>query len=195
MISREDLIKQYDAIYRRGLYGGANNSHKLVMNQVPAMHEHGVKSILDLGCGRGKLMNMLEVHGFDCSGTECVPYLLSGALKDMQVYPFMAHEMDPIEDMSYDLVTSINFFDHLPNHDDMKIAIRESFRIARLGVIAVIHGDPILQSIFEDETFWQDQMLRQHKPVRFIRNKRGTMMFCSWMFEEELRADPSRGQS
>lgn len=185
MASREELIEQYEELYSSGGYGRATRSHKLALNLVPAMQGHGCKSVMEIGCGRGKILRELIRHGFATTGTECVPSLLRGELSNLPVYPFMVHEMQEVPDLHFDLTLAIDVLDHLPAEEDTDIAIAEMFRMARLGVIIIVNGDKKLQTFDEDASFWLSKINEHHVPVSVLKDPHGPIVMTCWIFEEE----------
>ena len=181
MPNRSQIIEEYDVLYRRGDLIRANSSHKFMLNQIPLIQEHGCVSIFEIGCGTGIVTRALKNCGFDVVGTECIPYLLNGVLRNLRVYPYMAHELDEIPSVSFDLVISVNVFDHLIPEDVDK-GLQAAFRIARLGVLTVINGDPILQTIKENAQWWVKRFSSHYRHPEFTTHRRGGLLLSCWFF-------------
>jgi SAM-dependent methyltransferase len=85
--------------------------------------------IIDIGCGRGHLLKILQQKGFDCYGIERANFPKSDEAENIHIY------RQKIEDVGF----SENFFDvvliwHVLEHaDDPVSAIREAVRILRPG--------------------------------------------------------------
>jgi 2-polyprenyl-3-methyl-5-hydroxy-6-metoxy-1,4-benzoquinol methylase len=182
-LSRSNLLEEYEKLYDSG-YAGSPRSHKLIFNLVPQMREHGVRSVLDVGCGRGAILSELRKHRFEVTGTEPCPKLLAHDLARLRAYPFMVHEMDMLADANYDFVLSVNLLDHLPNEGDVRLAIKEHFRIARLGVAFVVCGDPPLTTIKKTPVEWISLVQKHHENALHTRaDSRGGQLIAAWFFK------------
>lgn len=188
MPSREQCIEVYERAYssrERLPYGGATRSHKMVLNRVPLLRDKGILSILEVGCGRGKVLRELIRHGFAVWGTECVAHLLSHELSSLPVYPYMIHEMGSLPDKSSDMTLAIDVVDHLPSMEDVDLAIGEMFRLARKCVMLVINGDPYLQTVVEDVDYWLRKLYKHNDFVELMKDKRGGILMTCWLPEDK----------
>jgi SAM-dependent methyltransferase len=136
--------------------GGARLTHKVMLNAVPWMRDLGARTILEVGCGSGIVLKELVLHGFTASGTEAEQEHLA-ELGGMSVYPYSVDELSRFGDNDFDLVVSVDLLDSLdpvpaPGTLGEKgfgearpragRVLEESFRICRLGVVAVLGGFP-----------------------------------------------------
>jgi SAM-dependent methyltransferase len=96
---------------------------------LPASRD-GMRSLLDIGTGRGETLGFATALGFaPVSGTEVVPSLLGGRV----VYA-EAHAL-PMADRSVDHVVCFDVLEHL-TPEDLMPALREMRRVARVSVTA-----------------------------------------------------------
>jgi SAM-dependent methyltransferase len=90
------------------------------------------KSLLDVGCGRGFLLNFIAEHtALELTGCDLydnVPTLKQASYKKGSIYNL------PFEDKSFDVVTCSHTIEHLR---DVKPAIDELKRVARKQIIIV----------------------------------------------------------
>lgn len=82
-------------------------------------------SLLDVGCGRGELLELARAHGFaPVKGTEVVPELVGG-----DVMYGEAHAL-PFADASFDVVCCVDVLEHLTPADTVPV-LKELRRVAR----------------------------------------------------------------
>lgn len=88
------------------------------------------QTLLDVGCGRGELLNAALALGYlDAKGTEVVPYLIDGK----RVCCAYAHEL-PHASASVDTVTCLDVLEHLLPGDEVR-AMSELKRVATHHVL------------------------------------------------------------
>lgn len=118
-------------------------------------------SLLDVGCGRGEILDYCSSLGFQMvRGVEAVPYLAERedvVLGDCLALPFDAG--------SFDHVTMFDVIEHLLPGDD-KIAIEELCRVAKTSVLFTIANNPStkkgvqLHINLKDFNVW-DELIRE----------------------------------
>ena len=118
------------------------------------------EKLLDVGCGEGDHMILFNKMGFDISGVDASPYMISRARDRLGRYcdlrSAMAEDL-PFEDNEFDLVAFINTLEFL---DDPYGALREAGRVARRGIFIGVMNSLSwnclvnkLQSLFHDSLF------------------------------------------
>jgi ubiquinone/menaquinone biosynthesis C-methylase UbiE len=94
-------------------------------------------SLLDVGCGRGHMLDFAEMLGFaPVVGTEVVPYLLNGE----RIIHAQAHDL-PFPAQSFDVVISNDVIEHLLPGDD-ELMCREMRRVARRFLLITANNMP-----------------------------------------------------
>ena len=96
------------------------------------------KAILDLGCGRGEWMELLQENGFSCAGVDsntimvaqCRERQLSATEKD--VLSFLGEQKDGV----YGAVTAFHLLEHLPPIILLEL-VKEVFRVLQPSGIAI----------------------------------------------------------
>lgn len=150
---RNDIIDKYADLYK-GDYGRAlNPSFKLVTNALPRFKKSGVESVLDVGCGRGRLLDLLEDHGFRVSGTEVIKCLIENDLKQWNVYSVEAHHFAS-QVGQHDLVVCIDVLDHLVNEEEAVTALRELFKAAKIAILVVVNSESKQRTLKCSDTWW-----------------------------------------
>lgn len=158
--SLAERIRKYDAWYQGGGGQAATASHRLVMQVAPSFKDHGVATILDVGCGRGKLLDELMAHGFMVTGTEICPSLLTGDLKKKDVLPYSVSNLKEVEDGSFDLVLFCDVLDHLRDEDEVSEALVQASRIAAKGLVVTIGELTPLRTLTTHDLDWWERKIR-----------------------------------
>jgi 2-polyprenyl-3-methyl-5-hydroxy-6-metoxy-1,4-benzoquinol methylase len=134
MLKRQHEIDKYERAY-------CNQRYRLGPNRMVHI-TYGLRdiergSLLDVGCGRGEVLDMAEKMGFDpVMGVEAVGYLCDGK----RIARGLVHDL-PMLDKSFDVVTMFDVMEHiLP--DDTDSAVRHLERIARKTILLTVHNGP-----------------------------------------------------
>lgn len=101
----------------------------------------GRGSYLDVGCGRGEMLEHAAALGFaPVTGTEIVPALLDGE----RIMRAEVHAL-PFPDNAFDVVSMLDVIEHLIPGDD-ELACRELGRVARSRVLVTANNWPSVNS-------------------------------------------------
>ena len=127
-------FEKYERAYKQPSYRMGNKRKNSAKKALKAIKTRG--SYLDVGCGRGEMVEFAKELGFSTSvGVEVVDCLLN----ENVVYG-QAHNL-PFNDNEFDVVTSFDAFEHfLP--EDTAQALSEINRVARKVVILCIAFTP-----------------------------------------------------
>ena len=96
-------------------------------------------SVLDIGCGKGELALALQEKGFDCSGIDMKPGLVSQLVTQC---PQVRWRCAPTTDLAtlserYDVLTLYHVLEHVPNPRSMMASVKALAKPAALIVIEV----------------------------------------------------------
>lgn len=125
---RANEHRKYVEAYRNENYrmhGSRMENAQTDLVQLPARG-----SYLDVGCGRGTMLDFAESIGFtEVKGTEVVDYLVDGA----RVVRGEAHDL-PFAAKSFDVVSSFDVIEHILPGDD-ELLCKELLRVARKHIL------------------------------------------------------------
>lgn len=121
--------------------------------------ERGAKSVVDIGCGHGRLSAALSAKGFAVTGIDPQQAAVTAARMAVPSARFEAAgaEALPFPDASFDAAIFLNSLHHVPEKL-MRPALREAIRVLRPGQPLII-VEPVAEGTFfevmrpvEDET-------------------------------------------
>ncbi len=92
------------------------------------------QKILDLGCGRGDLLNAFNSLGFDIYGADIAKSNIDVYSKDIQYFDFNT-DTYKYQDNSFDVIYSKSVIEHISNIDHF---MREQIRILKPGGLLII---------------------------------------------------------
>ena len=92
----------------------------------------GCSKILEIGCGKGHLLNYFYKKDLDITATEINASFLEESKKFYGKLPtvLVQSELLPFSNHSFDVVLSFDVFEHIPNSD---IHLQEVYRVLRNG--------------------------------------------------------------
>lgn len=130
---RQKEYEKYDRAYKQPSYRMGNNRKQAAHEVIRSLEAKG--TLLDIGCGRGEMVEFAKGLGFDAIGIEVVDYLLN----DSVIYG-EAHDL-PFKDNMFDVVTSFDAFEHfLP--EDTEAVLSEIDRVSKKAIIICIGNFP-----------------------------------------------------
>jgi ubiquinone/menaquinone biosynthesis C-methylase UbiE len=119
---------------------------KAVVDAIPIFKKHGVKKIIDIGCGGGRHSILFAKEGFDVTALDIsggALKILSGKIKEEKlenIHPLLGDAWKiPAQDRTYDAVVFVRGLDaYMYDTDDRKKAIREMARVLKPGGDALV---------------------------------------------------------
>ncbi len=179
----EETVREYEALYADGYGERATPTQKLAINSHQYMKKRGVTSILDVGCGRGKLLHSWEERGYRVAGTEIVPGLLARELGYFdEIYPYSVSELGKIADQSFDIVSFVDVLDHLKEKQELADALSNAQRIAVKGVLITVNSIPRSpqQVFYWPEPQWAELVGRFYPNGLLDVVERNGLRFIAW---------------
>jgi len=130
-------------------------------------------TIVELGCGNGKLCDLLSEMKLDVTGVDIA---LAPTVYDRSKYKFIKHDLTvfpyPFSDNEFDYCLSFDVLEHLPEKN-LPDALREMARISK-GIIVKIacSGQPPLHLTVKSPGWWLNQLIINCPDLswRLIRN-------------------------
>jgi ubiquinone/menaquinone biosynthesis C-methylase UbiE len=155
--TRDDynLIAEHFASTRRFNWGDFSTALK----SIPI--EKGAK-VLDLGCGNGRVYDLLKDLDVDYSGLDLSSELVEFAKKNVPGGHFNVGSLleTPYADNEFDLVICVATLHHIPSKAARKQAIEEIYRITKTGGYALITN-----WYFWNQLFFLKQILRTYLDI------------------------------
>ncbi len=92
-------------------------------------------SVLDVGCGNGRLAKFLDTKGVRYTGVDASRELVSVAEREHPGHSFITATADdlPFADAEFDVVCLIATLHHIPSHDMRQQVIAEAARVLKPG--------------------------------------------------------------
>lgn len=144
-LTTAEIAASFNRWYKEGNGSSLNKSHKLVLKRTAEFKRNGIETILDIGCGRGLLMEELSLRGFTVSGTEIASYLFSRDLKGHHFYPYSMQQLGKVEEI-FDLVLLVDVLEYLKNEKEREKCLEHADRLSKKCVIAIHNGDLLLEN-------------------------------------------------
>jgi O-antigen chain-terminating methyltransferase len=117
----------------------------------------GNHELIDLGCGRGEWLELVQSWGFDAVGYD----IDEGMLSHCRKLGLNVHTADIIKalkkhrDNSVSVISAFHLIEHL-QFDDIRTLFRESFRILSPGGLIIFETPNTEHPLVMAETFWLD---------------------------------------
>lgn len=106
------------------------------------------KRIIEIGCGRGEYLSLIQEAGADAFGlehsAESVRYCLKKGLKVSE--GFIQSSTDKINHAPFDAFFILNFLEHIPDPNSTLRGIANNLRATALGIVEVPNFDMILRN-------------------------------------------------
>lgn len=181
----------YDGLYATDYGRALMQWHGVVLSLAGRFRDAGVKSILEVGFGRGHVLESLRDNGFEVMGTEV-------AREPIRAMAARGHAVYPVKDLarfdaaSQDLVLGVNLFDHLDVAEAVSL-VKDAWRVAAMGLCAVVAADPMHRRLELDEANWRHFFLNTTgEKARVIHRKNAGMTFLIWKDHVHTARDASQ---
>ena len=118
------------------------------------------KSVLEIGCGRGRLVLYLRKLGVEAYGIEISHYALEAAKKEIRPYlEYGDINNIPHEENAFDAVVSFDVFNHL-ERSRLRKAMDESIRVSRKWILhKILTTDNLTYRLFGRRDFSNSSIL------------------------------------
>jgi hypothetical protein len=104
-----------------------------VLRLEPGFRDHGITSLLEVGCGNCLLLEALQGLKYNVAGYE--PASMAKRDRGFPVYPYFDGELPALCAASWDAVVLLGTLDRVPDAKAATACLLEAFRIARVAVI------------------------------------------------------------
>ena len=136
---REIERKKYTILSSIGNYGDSFHGAAFVKNNKTFFSDEDIKTIIDVGTGRGQFVDYMTKKGISCTG---VDFAIEPDVEFNQdnFIRAEAHNI-PVPDKSYDCLTSFDMLEHALEQDVEKI-FEEFYRITKKWFVFSICPQP-----------------------------------------------------
>lgn len=112
-------------------------ARNLILNKGLTRNKLDNKKILEIGCGRGGVVNFLRNKGFDCYGVELAPIKISVNLEPYVKTDTDFKDLDTAFKDSIEVVMVLDVIEHLPDDSAFLESIKKNFRNLKYIFISV----------------------------------------------------------
>jgi len=163
---QDDLNQHVDAAYRFSLPEDQLRAHQLpLIKRFAGRHQ-----VLDIGCGRGIVLDLLKEIGVDAEGIDIMPDAVAYCrAKGHQVQVAEATEFLSAKTAAYDGIFCSHVIEHLDVPEAERL-LELGFRAMRPGgIMIVVTPNPVDIEII-GEVFWLDRTHRRPYPGELLRS-------------------------
>lgn len=126
-------------------------------------------SLLDVGCGNGRVYEFIQPYKIDYTGLDFAEGLIDEGKKKYLDAKFIVSDMVqmPLEDDSFDQIWSIASFHHLPDKEKRMQCLSEMRRVLKPGGVLVMTCWNLLQKKYRPQLFdnFKDVLLRKKRSI------------------------------
>lgn len=119
----DDITKMYPVEYQGALTAKAYGGYDALFEKIKAAGDF--KTILDYGCGGGRFTVEAVEKGFDVTGVEYNPDLVSNLGKTFTKAAFLTIDDFYKADKKYDIIFLSNVLEHLTNPKEIMLKLKE----------------------------------------------------------------------
>ena len=130
--------EQFDAIYPAGIERHYwNHARNHIIGTLLAQYGLNKGSILEIGCGKGIVVDFLRVRGIDCAGVEQGDAEVLPGCRDHVFTNTDAFELPAATRQGVETILLLDVLEHMPDPDAFIGDIREKFENARHLLVTV----------------------------------------------------------
>jgi len=107
-----------------------------VISQLPLWLGRGPKSLLDIGCGDGTLLEIARSTGIESVGTEISESLVELVRTHLGEQAILSVNLEDLPESSFDVVTMINVIEHVDNPAEF---LKTTARLLKIDGILLVH--------------------------------------------------------
>ena len=106
------------------------------------------KRVVEIGCGRGEYLSIMQRCGVEAQGVEYSPDAVASAVASglRVTRAYAGDDAFALDDAPFDAFFILNFLEHLPDLNAVLDGIRRNLAIGGLGLVEVPNFDMILRS-------------------------------------------------
>ena len=156
----EDFQKLYTDIYSTDdWYGNAEKGRCPAVRLYPKYMAHiSGNKVLDVGCGRGHLVELLRKDGYDATGVDFI-------IHDEHEHLKYANITEPMTEYQPDTIISIDVLEHIPEAD--LPAVLDNLARAGRAIVSVHNGTSKHEGVELHVTRWSMDVWRKFFEQRF----------------------------
>lgn len=138
-MSLEDERRKYIEAYKLPNYRMGDQRKNAALSDLNWAIALGCRSLLDVGCGRGEMLDAGKAAGMSVAGTEIVPQLFKhrADVYECDALKVAAH----FGPQSFELVTCFDVLEHLPVGDEIEV-LRELETVTSRCVVVTANNKP-----------------------------------------------------
>jgi O-antigen chain-terminating methyltransferase len=161
---QDDVIKHVDDAYRFSLPEDQLRAHQLpLIKRFAGRHQ-----VLDVGCGRGIVLDLLKQLGVDAEGIDVLPDAVAYCrAKGHRAQLAEANEFLAAKTASYDGIFCSHVIEHLDVRDAERLVTRAFTALRAGGLFLIVTPNPRDIEIIAD-VFWLDTTHRRPYPDQLL---------------------------
>lgn len=155
-------MELYDLKYFRASKYFQHNALRL-KELLTIIKKYNPKKVLDVGCGLGALVKVLQNNNIETYGVDSAVVLRGVWNKETKNLSIADAKNLPFANQSFDLVFSSDFFEHIPEQDIDKVK-SEMMRVGKIVLARVAYEDKLSrkQALYhvtnKPESWWEEKL-------------------------------------
>ncbi len=150
---------QYDAAYPEGIeYHYWNIARNSIIQSVLKKNNLIGKKMLEIGCGRGYVVESLRAHGCDCVGVDRAVVV---SKKEYLFFGIDFEELNTPLKESVEVILICDVLEHIPYSEEFLLRIRRTFPNMKYMLVTV----PARQELWSNYDEYYGHMIRYSRPT------------------------------